>query len=102
MKTQEFNELLDYCLASIKEVLAKKSFEYAKNDDRLYNFYDAAKITGLTPQHQCWSFLSKHLVSIKLILDNPKIWTNEMIEEKIGDAINYLILLLAILTEERK
>ena len=56
---------------------------------------------GQSPEKALVGMLAKHLVSILDIVDAiPKqIPTPALVEEKIGDAVNYLILLEALLKE---
>jgi hypothetical protein len=102
MTNEKFQIILDKRLNSIQSVLASKATEYATSSDRLHNFNRAAQILGIDRRSALTGMLSKHLVSILDIVDNfenikPSF---EMIEEKIGDAINYLILLEAMLKED--
>jgi len=104
MNTEEFNAILESRLSSIKQVLGNKAKEYAVGD-RLYNFKRAAEIQRTTPQQALAGMFMKHLVSVLDLVEGSLPPTEYMVNEKIGDAINYLILLEAILKEtviERK
>lgn len=102
MDNQEFDEILERRIELIRSVLKSKAKEYAITD-RLHNFNRAARMLEIPRQKALAGMMSKHWVSILDILDNfgkgepPAIG---MIEEKIGDAINYLILLEAMLKED--
>ena len=102
MKEAAFRKILDGRLEKIVGVLARKAGEYATDGDRLHNFHRAAEFTGETPSQVCVGFFLKHLVSVLDIVeecarhDYKKL---PLADEKIGDAINYLILLEALLTE---
>ncbi len=103
MKSEEFNRILEERIASIKGTLAKKADEYVQGNDRLYNFRRAGKINGTSPEAALWGMATKHLVSVVDLIEDAGIGirhTNERIDEKIGDMINYLILLEALLKEE--
>jgi hypothetical protein len=76
-----------------------KAKEYSTDDDRLLNFKETAQLMQTTPEWACWNLNSKHLQSIRRMLDEPQL-TKEYIDEKIGDARNYLMLLKAILYEK--
>lgn len=88
----------------IESVLASKAAEYSTGD-AFSNFKDASK--GLSfhknPEKVAWEFMVKHLQSIKDLLDKidstPEQITHEIIKEKFGDAINYLILIEGMLIE---
>lgn len=101
MKHETFDAILEDRLTKTREVLGKKKAEYA-TADRLHNFKRAAAITGETPAQVCVGFMVKHTVSVLDIVDEfarGSKGKSELIDEKIGDAINYLILLEAILKE---
>lgn len=100
MKHEQFDELLQRRLKLIGEVLGVKAREYASAEDRLHNFTRSSAITGESRGQVCIGFFLKHLTSILDMVDaNAKSVSHpeSVIDEKIGDAINYLILLEAIL-----
>ena len=99
MDSNMFNEIVNNRIDKIKSVLSSKASEYA-SEDRLYNFKVAAQINGCTPKRALWGMASKHLVSVMdLVID--RVQSSEyLINEKVGDMINYLILLEALLMEE--
>ena len=92
-----FQKVLDERLEKIDNVLAKKAKEYMRNEDRLHNFNKAAQITGESREKILWNgFALKHYVSVCDIIEdieNKQVVTNDIIDEKIGDLINYLVLL---------
>lgn len=111
MNMQRFNELLERRLSLSREVLASKSAEYSTDDDKLHNFKRSAELANesengrSTPADECCGFMRKHIVSVfGLVNDSSKGGCNRraLIDEKIGDAINYLILLEALLVEEMR
>jgi len=101
MDSTKFNEIVESRTVAIKEVLANKAQEYAKGD-RLHNFKVAARIADSTPEMALKGMFMKHLVSVFDIIDDldknitP---TPYLVNEKIGDSVNYLILLEALLLE---
>lgn len=101
MKTEDFDKLLEKRIQKIKYVLASKAKEYA-TEDRLHNFKRAGEMLKCHPAKALQGFLAKHLVSINDLIDginNDEISFLDVWDEKIGDAINYLILLEAIIRE---
>lgn len=101
MNTKRFNEVISSRMALCTEVLCKKADEYA-TDDRLHNFKVAAKLQRCTPEKALAGMMCKHTVSVyDLIydLENGKCASREMWEEKIGDSLNYLLLLTALIEE---
>jgi len=102
MNREAFNNLVERRISLTKVTLVKKGQEYSSETDVFHNFKSA---TGLsfhnTPEKVGWEFMVKHLQSIKDIMDivdnEGRLPSVEMIEEKFGDAINYLILIEGIL-----
>lgn len=101
MQNEEFNKIVEEVTESIKKVLVSKAKEYA-HGDRLYNFKRASKITNKSTIECAKGMWMKHLVSILDILDGKLENTREMVNEKFIDSINYHILMMAILQENRK
>ena len=109
MKHSEFETILKNRITKIENVLRFKAKEYA-TEDRLHNFKKAAEILGCIPEKALLGMKTKHDVSVLDIVDdidknvserfgNPKYLSVNLIEEKIGDSINYLILLEALIKE---
>jgi hypothetical protein len=103
MNTKKFDEILKSRIYKIEQILGVKAKEYSRNGDRLHNFNTASNITGKPREEVLWNgFALKHLVSVNDIvsdLNESKLPTKELVDEKIGDLINYLILLEACLIE---
>lgn len=98
MTSEEFEKILNFRLNSIQNVLGSKAKEYAVGD-RLYNFKRAAEISRTSPAQALKGMFMKHLVSVLDLIEGNLPMSEYFINEKIGDAINYLILLEAILKE---
>jgi len=101
MNTIEFNKLLKRRIALTNKVLESKNKEYATDLDKCHNFKRAGAMLGVAPEQALVGMWSKHLISILDIVDkiNKQKVSKEMLEEKIGDAVNYLILLEALIKE---
>jgi len=86
--------------------LIHKAEEYATDGDRYHNFNVAGKILGATPERALIGMWMKHLVSVLDLVEwidfRPEKLNEEIINEKIGDAINYLILLEGMLNRRVK
>ena len=99
----DFTSIVNDRLFSINKVLSQKEEEYATAVDRFHNFKVAARILNCTPENALLGMAMKHFVSVldiveSLDTDKPKL-DPSLIDEKIGDAINYLILLEGMLAE---
>ncbi len=102
MRSAEFDAVVERRLELIKKILLTKRAEYAPDGgDRLHNFARASEMLRCTKEKALIGMWTKHIVSLLDIVDNveTKEPSRELIEEKIGDAINYLILLEAMLKE---
>jgi len=89
----------------IQDVLQSKTDEYAGQDDVFKAFTEALPLSFHdTKQAVAWEFMVKHLQSIKLIIEERakkgKLPDEKLLEEKIGDAINYLILIEGMFKED--
>lgn len=113
MTSDEFDAILESRIQKMRQVLKSKAGEYATSADRLHNFKEAAKEFGGTPAESLWGMLKKHLISIKDMIHKSGFLLSftdsgghvygrpsiAQIDEKIGDAMNYLALCEAILLE---
>ena len=102
MKAEEFDKVVQERLGKIEALLLAKRAEYApEGGDRLHNFKRAGKMLGITPEQALIGMWTKHVISILDICDrvDTKLPSKDMVDEKLGDAINYLILLEAMLKE---
>lgn len=99
MNTVEFDKIVKNRMSQIEQTLTSKSIEYS-TEDRLHSFKAAARIDNITPKRALWGMFMKHFVSIQDMVFNVREPNLAMIDEKIGDAINYLVLAEAIMKEE--
>lgn len=108
MDNDTFNTLLGNRISKIQAILGQKGKEYSSDTDRLHNFKIAAKLSGaiyVTPEQALFGMLRKHIVSVIDIIDDTRFDirpSDELRDEKIGDCINYLILLEALLAERNE
>jgi len=118
----EFNKIVEIRCKRIQRVLSNKEKEYATGNDRFHNFRVAAEIIDCTPPQALLGMMSKHIYSVIDMLvaqgidttlfeilikdivtatkdiekdasEKGRSMTFEYLDEKIGDTINYLILL---------
>ena len=101
MTREDFSRRVEKRIDLIRQTLLTKHKEYAKDDNVFRNFDEAAGGLSLhsTSPEVLWSYMTKHLVSIKDIVSDNVPVTSEVVSEKIGDVINYLILLEAMLNQ---
>ena len=98
---QEFKDVLENRIERMREVMAAKNAEYASGQDKCHNFNAAARVNDTTPEDALWGMYTKHLVSIMDLIGwvktAPHKITRSLIDEKMGDAVNYHVLLEALL-----
>ena len=102
MTSETFNDIVTERCTAIRTTLTTKQEEYATQDDVLHNFQRAAWVGETTPEKALIGMFLKHYVSILDMVDKAEegqVHSKEKIDEKIGDAINYLILLEALFKE---
>lgn len=99
MSPELFNTLVEQRTEKIRAVLGQKAGEYASDTDRLHNFKRAADLMRCTPEEALLGFLTKHIVSVIDMIKADRDFHPEVIDEKIGDCINYFILLEALMKE---
>lgn len=99
MIAAEFEEIFQKQCIMCNEVLIQKAKHYATSEDRLHNFKVAAALQGTNQRIALGGMLAKHIVSIFDLIQKPDLADMAVWDEKIGDAMNYLFLLKAIVIE---
>ena len=99
----QLTKILENCIKKMKEVLSAKNKEYSDGEDRLANFRRSGGLQGICPEKALIGMWSKHVVSIIELAkwaetEDPRL-TEKIVDEKIIDAMNYLVLLRALLAE---
>lgn len=95
MNKDFFKKVLNDTLHSTREILGVKAMEYVRNDNAMRNFDVGARITGQSREKVLYGFALKHHISINDIrndIEAGKLPSEATVNEKFGDAINYLIL----------
>ena len=104
MNTETFNKIIREQIERCENTLCEKADEYA-TDDRLHNFKVAAGIQNCLPTTALGGMMAKHTVSVYDMirgLEEGKAYPIELWNEKIGDSINYLLLLAAAVREDEE
>lgn len=101
-----FDKVLESRIVKTREILSSKAKEYASDGDRFHNFKVAAQMINKTPEQALYGMMLKHMVSVKDLVDwsesDPERITRHLVDEKISDHVNYLILLEGLLLERIK
>lgn len=106
MNKEKFNDLSTVILNHCHSLLVEKAAHYANDADRLANFRKAAALACVPVPKAVAGMMVKHTVSIYDMIENVygndpvgkyslDLWT-----EKIGDQINYLIILFTAIAED--
>lgn len=96
---EQFQLIVDEAIDHIQTVLRDKAVEYSHNGDRLFNFRVTSQYNDEPIEKSIWGMASKHLTSVLDLVHGRLEPTKPMVDEKIGDMINYLILLKAAFYE---
>lgn len=91
-KLSEFDIFLEGALEKCKIILSSKEKEYARNNNRLHNFHQAAKLIQCSNEEALLGMMVKHVVSVVDLLKDPENATEETVKEKLSDLRNYSIL----------
>nr|DAH15972.1 MAG TPA: hypothetical protein [Bacteriophage sp.] len=107
MDQLKFERIITDQMSRSEVLLAGKGHEYAEGADtsqridRLAHFKKAAALQGVTTAQAAFGMLTKHLVSVADMVASGGEYPLEKWDEKISDSINYLLILRAIVEEER-
>ena len=105
MNAKDFNEIVGARLNWCMKTLCAKGDEYAREGDRLWNFKVAARKLNCHPAQALAGMMVKHTVSVDDIIDGLSrgiVPPRELVAEKIGDSIDYLLLLEGLIEEARR
>lgn len=103
MTTKDFMDLVIKRFAVCSSLLhGDKDAEYTRNNDKLWNFKQAGTLMESSPEFALKGMWVKHIVSIFDIIDDleeGKLPSNKVIEDKFSDMINYTLLLEGLIQE---
>lgn len=102
MKKKDYGKAIDEEINYCKSILLKKGKEYQSNEDVFNNFVKGETLLKDTKEKVLFSYLMKHLISLSDMVDAPAINSFATWREKITDSINYLLILYAMIKEEKK
>jgi hypothetical protein len=101
MLKKDFDILVNKRLTECKKVLISKASDYASDDDRLANFKRGAALVNLTPKQYAQALVTKHIVAIADKVISDEVMTPAFVTEKMGDVINYMLLLEALNKDDK-
>jgi len=101
MTQEEFNKVVENQLKRTTDTLIKKQQEYnLSKKDRLEHFKHAGAMAGWKPEKALYGYMLKHLMSITDMINSEEKFPEALWDEKIGDIINYLLLLKGLLIDD--
>ena len=84
-------------------IITTKGKEYTlQSKDRAKNFKDVAEDLDIPVLYCWWAYLRKHLNAILSYVKNERVYSGESIKERVADAVNYLHLLVYIITQKEE
>ena len=95
MTEKRFDKVVEEICEQVKQTLLVKAKDYRRNNNVFHNFDEGSKRTGLIREKVLDGFLLKHEISIADMtndLVDGKLPTKELLDEKFGDNIIYLII----------
>lgn len=106
MKNSRFKQLVNNRLLVCRQTLESKGADYSGSKDRLKAFRVAARARGVSMAEALEGMRLKHEVSVWQCIgdmqEHPSYVPGEdWVDEKIGDSINYLLLLEAVIEDRR-
>lgn len=101
MNHKEFADIVTKELDYVWELLCSKSKEYDFGEDRFHSFKVGGQLQGISQEKCLLGYLTKHIVSIYDMCGKVEEFSFEKFQEKITDYINYGLLLLGMIQEEK-
>ena len=100
MDRTTFDQTVKKQMMRCESVLARKAKHYALWADRLEQFKKMATLENTSPITALGGVMAKHITKIYDMMALPKEFKMKDWDESITDAINYLLLLKALLVED--
>lgn len=102
MLVKDFFKFSNEHFATEMQIMADKGTEYTRsNEDKLHNFKAIGAELDLPAQKVLAVFMKKHQMSIDNFIKIGNVVSDEPIEGRIHDFRNYLMLLQALIAEEK-
>lgn len=102
MKEFNFDEAVKSTVDTCLNTLVVKGREYRRNGNPFHNFDKGSEVTGRSREDVIWGMALKHFISVQDIKNDMKsniLPTKEVLDEKYGDLINYLLIEKASILE---
>lgn len=93
MTVEERDKTIRITIDKCMRVLKEKAEGYSTDEDVLHNFRVAAGLQGCSVTQALVGMMTKHTVSVYDMVNGGQAYASDKWDEKIGDLINYLLLL---------
>ncbi len=103
MTSQEYRNWRNNFIDATLELSDKKRIEYCNGNQTLdvhTNFKVIADKLGLAPMQVLSVYLNKHLESLSSFFKTGNTYSDETIESRVSDIINYLLLAMSMKANE--
>lgn len=103
MQEERFNQIVEAQVDMALATFLKKNNAYSgtQSVDRLQGVKDVAAIRGVSKLEAISGMMAKHTMSIYSMMKSDQVLPLEVWNEKINDHINYLLLTIAAVHEDR-
>ncbi|MDD3400731.1 MAG: hypothetical protein PHT58_03775 [Eubacteriales bacterium] len=103
MTGEKFTKIVNYQIDCCIKTLGFKESDYVPDpNDRMRHFKVAAAMLGTNPKQALCGMMAKHTASIYEMCRAGSAYPMAAWEEKITDNINYLLILRALLEDEKE
>ena len=99
MTVEERDKTIRITIDKCMRVLKEKAEGYSTDDDVLHNFRVAAGLQGCSVTQALAGMMTKHTVSVYDMINSGQAYAPDIWDEKIGDLMNYLLLLRTAVKE---
>lgn len=101
MDNDTFNANIEARVKQSLDTLYAKNSAYNPDADKLAGFKLAGGLQGITAREALGGMMAKHTVSVYDLIRQKDLASDELWTEKLGDHLNYLLLLSAVVADER-
>jgi len=101
MNRNDLNKIFEETVQECREIMFAKNQEYSKDSNALDNFDNVATKVDVDVLKIWYTYFCKHLNSLETYIRDGELYSNESIDSRIFDLINYLILCRSLIIRER-
>jgi len=102
MNHKKREETIKAHLEVCQKIRTEKNIEYANSNDDANACFNSDNDIGLTSIQSVGVFMNKHYRSIRSWIKTGEVFSDEQIEGRIYDLINYLLILLTLIEDKKQ